>query len=184
MSQEEKDKKKIANYKAVYKIYLALHKIYNIPPAGVPKDYWHDKVISSLTAQPILNLPQEKKILYSRRISEKANEVVKRKGGLTKARKGSGEYAIANEHYFPRKYACKQILEREIPLSLDEFIEAWQTKLGVYHITTKAENAKLKAYVEKMLKKNKKFDPLNWKNAYRECKIVLIKDPRYNVLKD
>ena len=183
MSQQKKDLKKIANFKAIHAIYLALHKMYNFPPDGVPKDYWYDKVISALTAQPILNLPQEKKILYSGLISENANKVIERKGNLTKARKGSGKDAIADEHYFPRKYACKQILERKTSLSFDKFVEAWETKLGVYHITTKAENADLKAYVEQMLKKNKDFDPLNWKNAYRACKINLIKDPRYNVMK-
>ena len=185
MSQHEWEGKKLANFKAVHEIYLALHKMYHdSPPDEVPKDYWHDKVISALTAQPILNLPQEKKILYSGKISENANKVVEREGGLTKARKGSGKNAIANEHYFPRKYACKKILEIEEPLYFDEFVQEWETKLGVYHITTKAENADLKAHIQQMLKKNKNFDPLNWENAYRACEINLIIDPRYNIVKD
>jgi len=178
------DLAKISNFKSVYKIYLALHEIYNSPPDGVSKEYWQDKVISALTAQPILNLPKVKQILYSGLISKKADRVIKRKGGYAGARKGSGNNAIANEHYFPRKYVCKQILESSQTLSYDEFVEIWWARLGVYHITTKKENSTLQAHIEKMLKKNKDFDPLNWEKIYSDCKIELIRDTRHSVLEE
>ena len=169
-----KNPDKFKNFKSVYEIYLTLCKIYNNPPEGVSKGYWQDKVISALTAQPILNLPKVKKILYSGKISEKANRVVKRKGGLTKARKGSGDDAVTNEHYFPRKYVCKQMLDRKQTLSFEEFVEHWWTRIGVYHITTKAENAKLQVHIENMIKINKDFNPLNWNEIYSDCGIKLI----------
>ena len=176
------DLEKIANFKSVYRIYLALYEIYKNPPKGVPKETYQDKVISALTAQPILNLPKVKEILYSGLISKKANKVVKRKGGLTKARKGSRNNAITNEHYFPIKYTAKKMLETTQPLSFEEFVETWWTKLGVYHITTKAENSKLQAHIEKKLKQNKGFDPLDWEKAYSACKVELIRDPNFVVM--
>ena len=178
------DPEKFANFKAVYIIYLTLHEIYHSTPEDVPKEVWRAKVISALTAQPILNLPKVKAILYSGQISKKAEKVVKSKGGVTKARKGSGTDAIANEHYYPRKHVAKKILERKKPLSFDEFVESWWTQMGVYNITTKEENSKLGAYIKEGLKKNKSFDPLNWEKAYIECGIELIQDPEFCVLEE
>tara|TARA_Y100000768_G_C23683252_1_gene543294 strand:+ start:33 stop:659 length:627 start_codon:yes stop_codon:yes gene_type:complete len=178
------DPEKFANFKAVYKIYLILHEKYHSIPRDVPKDVWHDKMISALTAQPILNLPKVKQILYSGLISRKAEQVVRKKGGLTKARKGTGKDAIANEHYYPRKHIVRKILEIKKPLNFDQFVESWWTQMGVYNITTKEENSKLGAYIKEGLQKKKSFDPLNWKKAYKECGIELIPDPRFRVTEE
>jgi len=178
------DPEKFANFKAVYVLYLIIHEKYHSIPGDVPKDVWHDKMISALTAQPILNLPKVKEILYSGKISKKAEQVVRKKGGLTKARKGTGKDAITNEHYYPRKHIVRKILERKKPLSFHEFVESWWTQMGVYNITTKEENSKLGAYIKDGLKKKKSFDPLNWKKAYKECGIELIQDPRFRVTEE
>lgn len=179
-----KNEEKLANFQSVFTIYRALYDLYRKRPAEVPKETWQNKVISALTAQPILNLPKKKEILYSGLISTTANKIVKERGGLTKARKGTGNAAITNEHYYPRKYVAKKILELNEPLDFEDFVETWWSKMGVYHITTKAENSELRKYIEENLKHNKKFDPLKWKDVYEECKVDLIPDPNFVVLED
>ena len=169
-------KEGLENFRSVHHLYTLLHQEYNNPPKGVTLDYWHDKVISALAAQPYLNLPKCSKILYSGKMSKKAANAIKKAGSKTKARKGSGDKAITNEHYYTRKYVLKDMFERIVPLDFDEFVSEWWERGGVYHITTKAENGKLQAYIEKKLNQGGNYDPLEWEENYSSCKIVLIDD--------
>ena len=58
--------------------------------------------------------------------------------------------------------------------TFDEFVSEWWEKGGAYHITTKSENAKLQAHIEKKMKEDEGYDPMDWEENYSECKIELV----------
>ena len=165
------------NFMSVYHIYVSLHKIYSNNPKKVNKDFWQDKIISALAAQPYFNLPSDKSLLYSGKISKKAKKAILEAGGLTKARRLSGDSGVLEEHYFPRKFFLKiELFDIENPVSFNEFVYLYFTKGGKYHITTKLENSNLEKRIASEMEKDNRYDPLNWQRNYSLCEIELIED--------
>lgn len=77
---------------------------------------------------------------------------------------------LVKEHEFPRKISAKLLLESP-PNSLDEFIDLYYTKYGLWNLVTKKENTALKKFQKSNIFETPKL-------AYEKANIKLIKDER------
>lgn len=162
------------NFLSVYHIYVSLYKIYRNIPEGISEEVWKNKIISALSAQPYFNLPKDKSLLYSWKISKKANIAIKNAGSLTRAKSLGKDKGVLNEHFFPRKHFLKiELFEIDSHLNFIEFVYLYFTKGGKYHITTKLENSNLENKIDSEMEKGKGYNPLNWEKNYELCGIIL-----------
>ena len=148
------------NCRSVYALYLHLHNAYHGElPKGVSRELWRLKIISALAAQPYLNLPKNKAVLYTGSISKSA---LKSKESV-------------NEHRYPRRaWLSWRLFEPKKPVSFDEFMRLYWVEGGSYHKTTSQENRQLKTYYQ-----NKSDTAIRdgGTTAYKKCGIVLVDDP-------
>jgi hypothetical protein len=153
-------KKQKENCRSVYALYLILHNAYHGElPKGVSREYWSSKIISALAAQPYINLPKKKEVLYTCRISKSALN--------------SGE--SVNEHRYPRKaWLSWRLFKPKNPVSFDEFMRLYWAEGGSYHKTTSQENRQLKTYYQD---KSDTAIQDGGTAAYKKCGIVLVDDP-------
>jgi hypothetical protein len=74
---------------------------------------------------------------------------------------------LVKEHEFPRKISAKLLLESP-PNTLDEFIELYYTKYGLWNLVTKKENTILRKFQKSNIFETPKL-------AYEKANIKLIK---------
>ena len=156
-----KDKNK-AQFRSVYALYLVLHGLYHAsPPKHVPLEMNRRIIVNSFDAKPWFNLPKNKKILYTGRISKAALK--------------SSKKEVTNEHRFPRKsWLISRLFDPQSPVSFEEFMRLWWEEQGTYNKTTKDENNQLKQYYKKN-PENLGLD--GGEKAYADLGIELVDDP-------
>ena len=126
------------SFSRVYLLYLALHREWHkseLQHEGISCsiENYRTTVVQALHAQPYHNLPDLPE-LYTGFKSKKAAENEKMGKKTTK------------EHVYPRNMTLRlDLLGPDTPLSFREFIYHFASKGGLYSITTKEENRKLRS---------------------------------------
>jgi hypothetical protein len=91
-------------------------------------------------------------------------------GFISENGKNEDRTKLVKEHEYPRKISAKKLFE-DTPSTLEDFIELYYTKYGLWNLVTKSENNALRKF-----QKDGIFEsPLI---SYEKAKIKLIKDER------
>ena len=142
-------------------LYLALHKEWHKPECQdevIPcsTENYRTAVVQALHAQPYHNLPDLPE-LYTGFKSKRAAMNEKNGQKTTK------------EHVYPRNMTLRLDLFSPVtPLSFRDFVFHFASKGGLYSITTKEENRRLRSFHKK---NPEAIRTMHWEEIYKLCEI-------------